>query len=139
MTGPQITIRMPAAKLKLWLRALRLKKNANRQARGALYKRREGRKAPAGYCCLGVAQQVLSGGIECGGSSTNVGNALSFPSKEWRDKEGVEFFGADGSVTNDPYLPMFGCTASVANDGDDSCGYTFKEIADAIEDCAVGY
>lgn len=143
MSEKQITIRMPAEKLKLWLRALRLKKNAKWQAKGFLYRLRED-DVPAGYCCLGVAQQVISGGIECGvrydtEDNCEVGDlrsTLSFPSAHWLKEQGIEFFNDDGGYTHDPYLPLFGCSASEANDSRDK---TFLEIADAIEDCAEGY
>lgn len=135
MTNKQITIRMPAEKLKLWLRALRLKKNAKRQGGGALYSKING-DTSAGYCCLGVAQQVISGGIECATSSHGVRHARSFPSNSWLEEQGIQFFDSFGSKTTDPYLPMFDCCASTAND---ELGKTFLEIADAIEDCAEGY
>lgn len=135
MTTKQITIRMPEAKLRLWLRALRLKKNAKRQAKGALWVPKEKGYSNGGYCCLGVAQQVLSGGVETmdGGG---LEDCKSFPSYDWQEGEGIEFFDKHGTRTRDPYLPLHGVTASYANDTE---GLTFAQIADAIEDCAEGY
>lgn len=127
MAAKKITIRMPKEKLKLWLAALRLPANQKLQGAGALFNKHPDISEKGGYCCLGVLQCVVSGGkVEAGG----------FPSDSWKDSEGIEFFDRGGWTADAPYFPSFRCTADVAND---SRGKSFKQIANAIESCAVGY
>lgn len=129
MTAKKITIRMPKKKLKLWLAALRLPANQKLQGTGALYTRKLPKytDGKTGYCCLGVLQCVVTGGKVAGGA---------FPKEQWLAEEGIEFFDQDGSSTNNPYFPRFRCDASDANDEKRK---SFKQIAQAIESCAVGY
>lgn len=126
----QITIRMPKAKLKLWLDVLRLPANQKLQGTGALF---NGGPDPyederAGYCCLGALQCAVTGG--------KVDIHADLPSKKWLKKEGITFLDSYGDPSNDPFFPRFGAEASIVNDGQ---GKSFKQIAQAIESCAVGY
>lgn len=118
----QITIRMPQEKLDLWLAALRLEENQSKQARNSLFNEVEG-----GYCCLGVAQQVISGGVQV---------YRYLPSSDWLVKEGITFLDQHGAVSCQPFLPTLHTTAAGANDIQ---GKTFREIADAVEACSEGY
>ena len=128
MTKKQITIRMPKEDLELVLRTLRSKSNEHKQGRGALYN-------GAGYCCLGAMQCVKTGGFVEGHDSSG-GDFLEFPSNKWLKSVGWAFKDVDGKSTDNPYFPTLLCTASEANDEEN---YTFKQIAQAIESCAVGY
>lgn len=127
----QITIRMPKAKLKLWLDVLRLPANQKLQGTGALFnseKQSNDWDDKPGYCCLGALQCAVTGGKVDLGRGT--------PSESWLKKEGIEFFDDDGDPTTDPYFPRYGGVASEVNDGQKK---SFRQIAQAIESCAVGY
>lgn len=115
------TIRMPAALADKWLEALR--SGNYKQEQGGLCV--ESDDGPVGYCCLGVLQLVADGDVE---RSFGVPNAL--PSVAWLNSHGVDFRVGAGPDIQSPYLPMFGLTASSANDH----GHSFSVIADAIED-----
>lgn len=83
-----------------------------------------------GYCCLGLLEQVISGDCETGG----------LPSIEWLDANGITFRGVFGrnpgvecdllEVDDAEQLP-FGRNTSLSSLNDS--GYTFTEIADALE------
>ena len=123
----KITIRMPKAKLKKWLHALR--RGGYKKETGVLYNPHH-----YSFCCLGVLQHCLSGGyveVEFG-SETYRG----LPSDSWLKAEGIQFLNKCGNLMVAPYLPRYDENAVFVND---NLGASFKEIADAIEDCAEGY
>lgn len=130
MSKKKITIRMPKEKLKLWLATLRLPANQKMQGTGYLFNAVEDREdgLVKGYCCLGALQCAVTGG--------KVQLDRGVPDRAWLYKEGIEFFDAHGDYTNDPYFPSCRNFASAVNDTQRK---TFKQIADAIEKCAVGY
>ena len=118
------TIRMPKATLDLWLHHLRSGKVA--QGAGALH---DGK----GYCCLGVLQCAVTGGkVE---QEPGSDDPAYLPSFEWLKAEGIKFKDEGGRVEQFPWLPSIGLHAASANDR----GWSFGDIADAIEACAVGY
>lgn len=123
----QITIRMPKAKLEKWLATLRLPANQKLQGSGMLFNG-EVKSEGGGYCCLGALQCAVTGG--------KVEIEESYPSRQWLSKEGIMFWDQDGGRTNNPYFPRFETDAAEANDG---LHKSFKQIAQAIESCAVGY
>lgn len=121
----QITIRMPKADLEMVLAMLRNPVNAGKQGKHALF---DGN----GYCCLGAMQCAKTGGkVE-----HKHGMYKGLPSYNWLATVGWEFTCNEGRRTADPWLPALHTRATFAND---SKGYTFAQIADAIEDCAEGY
>lgn len=78
-------MKMPKAIKRKWLRALR--SGTYKQAKHRLYDHQT-----AGFCCLGVLQHCVSGGMvemeeEVEGSEDE---AFSCPSTEWYDKQGIE-------------------------------------------------
>lgn len=116
------TIRMPQATLDLWLHHLR--SGEVKQGTGRLF---DGN----GYCCLGVLQCAVTGGrVE-----QENDEPADLPSFEWLRSEGIKFRDEGGRAEQFPYLPTLGLHATSANDR----GASFREIADAIEACAVGY
>lgn len=126
------TIRMPKKYLNKWLKALRS---------GEYKQTKEGflhDPGTGGFCCLGVLQHCIDGGVEYGKRGS-----YSFPSAEWLKDAGICFIADEdgfdeGSRTyydNTPYLPSLGSTADRANDK----GVSFKRIATAIEKCTETY
>lgn len=126
----KITIRMPKDDLAAWLAALRAPENQGRQGTGSLF------SPKGGYCCLGVAQCIKTGGYLSFGNDDEDDEFDYYPSKKWLRSVGWRFRDQYGNLVRNPYIPMFGMTASEVND---DMGKTFAEIADAIEDCAEGY
>ena len=131
MSKKQITIRMPKEDLAQWLAALRAPENKRRQGTNYLFNPRGG-----GYCCLGVAQCIKTGGRVEATRDGIVTNWHGYPSLEWLGTVGWKFFDKAGNICRDPWLPSLDRKASHAND---LLKKTFAEIADAIEDCAEGY
>ena len=124
----QKTIFMPKKLLKKWLKALRtpISKGGYRQARNTLYAPETG-----GFCCLGVLQHVATGGeVEVDGR----GDFMSLPTKRWLLANGITFVNWQGRGGKYPNLPSLLLDAAEANDK----GMSFRRLADAIEDCAVG-
>jgi len=115
------TIFMPEETMKKWLAALRC--GEYKQAKGALYD-----ETTDGYCCLGVLQHVLDGEVECTGKDEPAG----VPSIEWCKNRSVKF--SSSHFYHYPQLPTLECSAVTANDN----GYSFLEIADALEACYGG-
>lgn len=124
-----------------WLAALRSGKYT--QGRGLLFRpKRAGMTSGYGYCCLGVLQHVLDGGVECwmdnppydGGPS-----AMSVPSLEWYKHHGIgeTLAGKEGGQYSYDYHERSALQAALVgmNDGlTDSGPKDFKEIADYIEE-----
>lgn len=129
------TIHMPKEMLEKWLAALRSGKY--KQATGALEK-------DGGYCCLGVLQMCVDGKVEMYyASGAGVSGAEGLPTTEWLQSNSIAFSAYAGNGPDqrarEPYLPTLNLAASTANDGDsENRQYTFAQIADAIEACAVG-
>lgn len=133
MSKRKITIRMPKKILNKWLKALR--SGEYTQAKGQLHDPETG-----GFCCLGVLQHCVDGGVEYHGK-----NSFSMPSRAWLDDAGIIFQDEVTakytpmedmvSTCTSPYLPALRSMADEANDS----GKTFKQIADAIERNAEGY
>lgn len=144
-----ITIKMPQAYLTKWLNALR--SGEYKQCSGTLYNEKQD-----AYCCLGVLQKVVSDKIEkedgfagwdkalnCPIYNPSVGYA-GLPTREWLDANNITFKDSTGCNNNEPYLVPLDRSAALANDGEEhpETGarihqHSFKEIADAIEKCAV--
>lgn len=85
------------------------------------------------YCCLGILEFVADGKVEPIGQDED-----QLPSCEWLLEHGIKFKNSDGDFCTSgdgkgytPYLPKLEGDAAYCNDN----GYTFLEIADAIEDC----
>ena len=120
-----IYIQMPKADLELALATLRHPDNASRQGRHAMF---DG----TGYCCLGAMQCAKTGGFV-----EHTGVVFNFlPGRDWLDSVGWAFFDKGGERCSDPYLPLSAASVSYTND---NYGYSFSQIADAIEACAEGY
>lgn len=117
MSERQITIRMPKELLQKWLAGLR--SGDFKQGRGAMCTH------DGHYCCLGVLQKTVGDAVEDG----------AWPSPAWRKTHGVNFLYKGYENWPAPFLPALGQEADAAND----TGYTFAEIADAIEACAEGF
>lgn len=124
----QKTIFMPKRLLKKWLKALRtpISKGGYRQAKETLHDPETG-----GFCCLGVLQHVATGGEV---QVDKKGDFMTLPTKQWLLANDINFINWSGSGAKYPDLPLLGQCAPDANDG----GVSFRKIADAIEDCAVG-
>lgn len=151
MKNRRITIRMPKEDLAAWLRALRSPQNRRRQRALTMFSHASpgmgGHKAtPSGYCCLGVAQVVKTGGyletyydrpelLEKLERNEKIGYA-NYPSMKWLAEQGWEWYDRYGKLCRDPFLPTLDMDASTAND---SGNYSFRKIANAIEACAEGY
>lgn len=122
-----VTIEMPEAIRKAWLRDLR--SGEYEQGRRAMV-------TPSGfYCCLGVMVCSIEGRrIDC---TEMQKYSKGLPNKRYLEKHGIRFANKEGEEGSTyPYLPSIGKDAHVANDVHN---YTFAEIADAIEACSVGY
>ena len=111
-----------------WLNALRSGKYP--QARGKL-------QTDEGFCCLGVLEHCLTGIVEM--TDDGLGNMVScgYPSMPWLKEHNIKFlyFNGDGNSRAhcSPLLNFKDgtrITADVAND----CGYSFSDIADAVEE-----
>lgn len=87
-----------------------------------------------GYCCLGAMQCYKTGGFVEAFNLSLDGTFKGMPSSKWLKKVGWTFTDIHGYVANDPYLPTLHMTAATANDK----GYSFEEIADAMEN-AIQY
>ena len=123
------TIKMPKKLLKAWLEALRSGKY--KQGRGAL---RVDEVNDPHYCCLGVLQMVCDGKVESGIAGDGTTLYKSMPSLKWLKDKGITFSQYGVKTHSDPDLSSLHTTASGANDGmGDLDGYSFAEIADAIE------
>lgn len=122
------TIFMPKKLLKKWLKALRtpISKGGYRQASGTLHDPETG-----GFCCLGVLQHVATGGEV---QVDEKGKFRCLPTKQWLLANDIKFVNHEGYAANYPELPLLGESAPNANDD----GVSFRKLADAIEDCAVG-
>ena len=130
-TSSPITIRMPKAKLKKWLAALR--SGEYKQGRNMLYNEHNG-----SFCCLGVLQHAVDrGNVECDGNSHDK-EFRDMPTLTWLREHKITFRYSLGDKREgiDPFLPALNTNASIAND---KMGSTFEEIADAIEACAEGF
>ena len=124
-----IHIQMPKADLEMVLAMLRNPANAALQGKTALFMK----DGPAkGYCCLGAMQCAKTGGFV---EHTGIVFHL-LPGRDWLDSVGWTFFNKEGGRCSNPYLPL--CATSAA-DANDNSGYSFSQIADAIEACAEGY
>lgn len=117
------TIRMPKELAEKWLAALR--SGEFRQGREALC-------VADSFCCLGVLQMVVDGKVE----RYRDGRACAVPSQSWLNDHQIAFQGSEeneeGSLlraAQAPFLPSLKRSASGAND----YGYSFAELADAIE------
>lgn len=119
----KITIRMPKRRLAKWLKALR--SGEYTQGTMALFN-----ESDTSYCCLGVLQHCLAGGVEYHHS----GQPEGVPSIEWLSDWGISFKEWNGTISDVPYLPELHANAARANDQLSS----FAKIADAIEACAEG-
>lgn len=123
------TIRMPKATLRKWLKALR--SGEYKQAGGALFDEEK-----VGYCCLGVLQHCLDGGVEY----IKKGCPCTVPSFAWLEDEGIRFTNFCNNKAVVPELPTLGTDAATANDGDQGVRpKSFKTIANAIEACTETY
>ena len=118
----QITIRMPQPLLDKWLAALR--SGEYRQTQEVMSDRR------GGYCCLGVLQKCATGRVTPDHAADD-----ELPSMAWLKRNNVEFKTQGLWAAQSPFLPSLCMSAASANDD----GFTFPEIADAIEACAEGY
>lgn len=135
MCKRKITIRMPKKILNKWLKALR--SGEYTQAKGTLHDPETG-----GFCCLGVLQHCVDGGVEY-----HKHKSFCMPSRAWLEDAGIIFQDEVTANINNvpmedmvstclsPYLPSLQRMADTANDN----GKSFKKIADAIEKCAEGY
>ena len=111
-----------------WLAALRSGNYS--QTTGCLFRDKEEaaeKGKPHGYCCLGVLQHVLNGGVQ----TTDSGLVNGRPTDEWYLQEGIDskfIYDEDGlSGIEDALVNM--------NDGSGGCGKkNFLEIADYIEE-----
>jgi hypothetical protein len=131
-----ITIRMPKDLLKKWLDALR--GGEYKQSTHVLERTLEdGSKA---YCCLGVLQHCITGEVE----KTESGNSQVLPTKEWLNRHNIEFLKTACRYSYgfaSPLLPPLGdcgTEAIDATEANDGGRFNFKDIADAIEECAEG-
>jgi hypothetical protein len=117
----RIPARMPAAEKAVWLAALR--SGEYKQGRMAM-------KNPDGsFCCLGVAQQALTGTVEtCLLPIAGAAGPLAVPSPEWAKEHGW----SDSNF----FLPSIQCRCSEANDYHKM---SFARIAAAIEIDVEGY
>lgn len=63
------------------------------------------------HCCLGVAQEMLSGKVDVDGG----GCSKILPDMDWFENQGIELVTPEGQppVTRDPWLPSFNTTCSV--------------------------
>lgn len=118
------TIFMPRADGEAVLAALRDPRNSKRQGDGYLFSTDKG-----GYCCLGVAQCVKTGGFV---EADSDGVFLGYPTLKWLNSVGWRFNNKVGQANGNPYLPTLRMHASEAND---TARYTFAKIADAMEAC----
>lgn len=116
------TIRMPKESLAKWLAALRSGKY--KQGMYAL------ETPDGGYCCLGVLQHCLDGGVE----RRVDGGSKGLPSLHWLRLHNIKFVERDVLENVVPFLPTLNARAAGAND----LGVPFDKIADAIEACAEG-
>lgn len=130
------TIRMPKADLELVLKVLRSPVNQKRQGIGSLFMPGD-KDEGGGYCCLGAMQCAKTGGkVEGGKGKGKSFHGAGLPSMDWLSKVGWTFKDSLGHETDNPYFPSLKMSAVQANDDHEK---SFKEIADAIEKCAVGY
>jgi len=122
------TIFMPEETMKKWLEALR--SGEYKQGRRFL-------KTEEGYCCLGVLQDVLDEKVEVG----PYGQVSTLPTSGWLHSKNILFRrdDTDSSLCRNPGFSKIGrdrgwTTAACSNDK----GYTFSEIADALEEVYGG-
>lgn len=118
---------MPEESKAKWLVGLR--SGEYKQGAGVLFNRENGF-----YCCLGVLQHCLTGGVEY--TETRMPIPQTLPSEEFLQDYGIilEF----NSVLN-PYVMLGnGVQTSLVELNDDK-GYSFKRIADIIEKNFEGY
>jgi hypothetical protein len=127
------TIKMPRAKARKWLKALR----------SGHYKQATRHLADeCGFCCLGVLEVVLEGEVEMHEWDTDDNGdpvPSDLPSREWLRKQGITFLN-EGKESETPFLPLLNCTADAANDGREAYKeqpgikpHTFTQIARALE------
>jgi len=115
-----------------WLKALRSGNYS--QTRGVLFRaeqetRSDGEQLPAGYCCLGVLQHVIEGGVSCTISHDGSKSPRYMPPFEWYEKYGLkELMLKKISLDGDPT-----CLDGVLSRMND-VGSSFCEIADTIEE-----
>jgi hypothetical protein len=115
-------IKMPKTIKNKWLNALR--SGEYDQATGALYDDNIDGDGNPGFCCLGVLQHCLTGGVEFDG-----GISGAVPSDEWLDEFNIK--------TND-FQVFYKDDVQTLADLNDCEGLTFKQIANIIEKQVVG-
>jgi hypothetical protein len=126
--------KMPKKILAKWLAALR--SGEYKRGKSRLYDDGDAGNNPK-FCCLGVLQHCLTGGVEF----ENSGEARTFPSREWLKEYDIHFrssgltqdyFDADVKMGNGKILPLSDLNDSISPE------YSFKKIANYIEKNFVG-
>lgn len=118
------TIFMPKADWELVSAALRDPRN--KQGKNRMF---DGE----GYCCLGVMKCAKTGGrVELDNADDPDSDFGGLPTMSWLQSVGWRFKNERGLSDDCPFLPSLGMLAIEASD---DAGYSFAEIADAIESC----
>ena len=122
---------MPKAYLKKWLTALRSGEYV--QGKGTLYHVEDDQPK---FCCLGVLQHCLTGGVEF----EDTGIPQGFPTMEWLKDYNIKFVDEEdsdmyGEVVNieQPHFKLSNGNYCSASDMNDNQGKSFKQIANILE------
>lgn len=114
-----------------WLKALRSGKYS--QTQRILFRPEADGDIPAGYCCLGVLQHVVDGGVSCYDLPDGGKESKSMPQIEWYEKYGIRTIMMRKEITVGESTASLEGTLGTLNDR----GATFKELADIIEEHMV--
>lgn len=117
---------MPASVKNKWLKALRSGKYE--QGQGELYTAPTDKTQPQ-FCCLGVLEHCLTGGVEFDCDDIE---SLGYPSKAFMEDFNIQFVDDTGDMVGNPHF-MYAGELIAASELNDDKELTFKQIANIIE------